>query len=100
MAITKKSEVVELIAQKSGLTKKDSGLAYDALVELVAEQLEGLEIGDVVNLPKLCKFTAVERQARQGVNPQNPEQKIEIPACKALKVSTFKSLKDIVKEVL
>ena len=100
MAITKKSEVVELMAQKSGLTKKDSELAYNALVDAVAEQLEGLEIGKVVTLPKLCKFSAVERQERQGVNPQNPEQKITIPACKALKVTTFKSLKDIVKEVL
>lgn len=100
MSITKKSEVVELIAEKSGLTKRDSESAYNALVELVAEQLEGLEIDEAVTLPKICKFTAVERKARQGVNPQNPEQKIDIPACKALKVSTFPSLKDIVKEVL
>ena len=100
MAITKKPELMELISERTEFSKKDTVEFYDALTEIVAEQLEGLALDEVVILPKLCKFSAVERGARMGVNPQNPEQKIEIPARKALKVSTFPSLKDLVKEVL
>ena len=98
--ITKKSEIVELIAEKSGFTKKDSATMYEALVEVVAEGLEGLELEENLTLPKICKFSAIRRDARVGRNPQNPEQELQIPSSKRLKITTFPSLKEMVKEIL
>ena len=74
-----KSELVSKIAEKSGLTKKDSEKALDAFVESV---METLQKGDKVQLVGFGTFEIRNRAERKGRNPQTGEE-ITIPATKA-----------------
>jgi len=73
-----------------GLSKKDAGEQYDALVELLYAEIR--RAGEVV-LPGLGKFAKKHRNARMGRNPATGEQ-IQIPAKTVLKFSVNKAAKD------
>ncbi len=90
-----KSELVTSMAEKSGLTKKDAEAALNAFIKSVEESLVKEE---KVQLVGFGTFDVRERKARQGRNPRNPEQIIEIPASKAPVFKAGKALKDIVNE--
>lgn len=86
-----KSELVTSMAEKSQLTKKDTELALNAFMESVEEALAS---GDKVQLVGFGTFEVRERKPRQGRNPRNPEQIIEIPASKAPVFKAGKTLKE------
>ncbi len=88
-----KKEMVDLIAQESQLTKKDSALALDAFVTVVQEAMKA---GDKVMLSGLGSFSVVDRQERNGINPKTL-QPITIPATKAVKFKAGKELKECAK---
>ena len=88
-----KIELITTMAEKSGLTKKDSESALKAFIESVEEALAS---GDKVQLVGFGTFETRERAARQGRNPRNPEEVIEIPASKAPVFKAGKGLKDII----
>lgn len=88
-----KAELVAKIAEKSELTKKEAELALNAFMKSVEEAL--IE-GDKVQLIGFGTFEARERAARQGRNPRNPEEVIDIPASKAPVFKAGKGFKDIV----
>lgn len=88
-----KAQLVASIAEKSGLTKKDAEAALNAFMKSVEESLVG---GDKVSLVGFGTFDVRQRKARQGRNPRNPEQVIEIPASKAPVFKAGKALKDMV----
>ena len=71
-----KAELVEFIAENADLTKADAGRALDAMIEGVTE---GLKIKGKVTLVGFGTFTAKEREARTGRNPQTGEA-VEIAA--------------------
>ena len=86
-----KPEIVNGMAEVSGMTKKDSTLALEAFVAVVTETLAS---GDDVVIAKFGKFVAMDRAARNGVNPKTREPMV-IAATKApvFKASaTFKAL--------
>ncbi len=88
-----KSELIELVAEKAGMSKKDSEKAVKAVLESITE---GLVKGDKVQLVGFGTFEVRNRKEREGRNPATGE-KIMI---KALKVPAFKpgkALKEIVK---
>ncbi|MGF7396246.1 HU family DNA-binding protein (plasmid) [Thermoanaerobacterium thermosaccharolyticum] len=87
-----KTELVSKIAEKSGLTKKDSEKALDAFVESV---METLQKGDKVQLVGFGTFEIRDRAERKGRNPQTGEE-ITIPATKA---PTFKAGAELKKAV-
>ena len=87
-----RSELISSIADKSGLTKKDSEKALAAFVESVEEQLQK---GDKIQLVGFGTFEVTERAARTGKNPQTGKE-IKIPASKAPKFKAGKALKDLV----
>lgn len=89
-----KSELVEVMAQKAELTKKDAEKALEAFQETVTEAL--IE-GDKVQLVGFGTFETIERKARIGRNPKTNEE-IQIPECKAPKFKAGKALKDAIKE--
>lgn len=62
-----KAELVEFIAENADLTKADAGRALDAMMEGVTE---GLKTKGKVTLVGFGTFTAKEREARTGRNPQ------------------------------
>ena len=87
-----RSELISSIADKSGLTKKDSEKALVAFIESVEEQLQK---GDKVQLVGFGTFEISERAARTGKNPQTGEE-IKIAASKAPKFKAGKALKELV----
>ncbi|MDJ0840443.1 MAG: HU family DNA-binding protein, partial [Acidobacteriota bacterium] len=62
-----KSELIQSIAEKSGLTKGDAGKALDATLESIMDSLAN---GDQVTLIGFGTFAVAERAAREGRNPQ------------------------------
>jgi DNA-binding protein HU-beta len=88
-----KNDVVNLISEKTGLTKTDSEKALVAFEDIVKEAMEANE---EVNLSGFAKFFVADVAERQGVNPKTGER-ITIPAHKAIKIKVGKSLKESVK---
>lgn len=85
-----KAELISAVAQKSGLTKKDSEAAIDAFMSVVEDTLSKKE---KVVLVGFGTFEVKERAARKGRNPQTKEE-ITIPASKAPVFKAGKALKD------
>ena len=86
-------ELVEAIANKSGLTKKDAENAVNAFEGVV---IETLKKADKVTLTGFGTFEARKMKARNGVNPQTGD-KIKIPARTVPKFKAGKSFKDSIK---
>lgn len=88
-----KAELVSKMAEKSGLTKKEAEVALNAFMSSVQDALVNNE---KVQLVGFGTFETRERVARQGRNPRDPEQVIDIPASKAPVFKAGKGLKDII----
>ena len=61
-----KTELVEFVAAKAGLTKADAGRALDAVLEGITN---GLKKEGKVTFVGFGTFTAKKRAAREGINP-------------------------------
>lgn len=85
-----KTQLVDLIAEKSGLSRKQSGEMLDATLDIIVEALKG---GKSVGLPGLGTLSVRETAARTGVRPGTTE-KIEIPAGKKVAFKVAVTLKD------
>ncbi|WP_416197252.1 MAG: DNA-binding protein HU-beta [Sporanaerobacter sp.] len=90
-----KSELVASMAEKSNLTKKDAESALNAFMKAVEEALSN---GEKVQLVGFGTFEVRERKAREGRNPRNPEEIINIPASKAPVFKAGKALKESVNK--
>lgn len=88
-----KTELIDAVSAKSGLTKADTDRAFKAMVEAVTEALAK---GDQVSLIGFGTFLVRERQARSGRNPRTGET-IEIAAAKIPSFKAGKALKDAVQ---
>ena len=88
-----KAELVEEVANQTGLTKKTSREAVDAVISAITDSL-GRE--EKVTLVGFGTFQVMERKARRGVNPQTRET-IQIPAKKGPKFVLGKGLREKVK---
>jgi DNA-binding protein HU-beta len=88
-----KSELVEQIAQRSGLSKDQAGEALGATIAAIEE---GLAAGEEIAITGFGKFSVAHRNAREGVNPSTG-QRIQIAATKAPRFSAGSKLKDAVK---
>lgn len=87
-----KSELVDLVAEKAEMTKKDSEKAVKAVLDSITD---GLVRGDKVQLVGFGTFEVRSRKEREGRNPATGE-KIKI---KALKVPAFKPGKALKEKV-
>lgn len=88
-----KAELVERVASKTNLTKKDVTATVEALFESVQEFLSE---GDKVQIIGFGTFEVRQRAARKGRNPQTGEE-IKIKATKVPGFKAGKALKDAVK---
>jgi DNA-binding protein HU-beta len=84
-----KADLIDAIAKKAEMTKKDAGKALDAIIESVSGALAR---GEKVTLVGFGTFDVRERKARTGVNPRT-KAKIKIPASKAPVFKAGKELK-------
>jgi len=88
-----KGDLIEQVAEKAGLTKKDSEKALSAVLESIEEALAK---GESVQLVGFGTFEARERKEREGRNPSTGE-KIKIEAMKVPAFKPGKALKDQVR---
>ncbi len=88
-----KTELVAAIAEKAGLSKKDSEKALAAFVETVETALKN---GDKIQLVGFGTFEVKERAARNGINPLT-KAPITIAASKNPVFKAGKAFKDAVK---
>lgn len=90
-----KSELLSKLSKETGTTIKESKKHLEAFLKIVEETLEK---GEPVKLIGFGSFEVRDRKARQGRNPQNPEEVIEIPASKAPVFRPSKNLKEAVNK--
>ena len=76
-----KAELVDAIAEGSGISKADSKRALDAFIDATANALKS---GDRVSLVGFGSFSVSERAERKGRNPQTGAE-ITIAAKKVVK---------------
>ena len=89
-----KAELINVLAEKVGVTKKQ---AEDMIECFVATVTTVLIKGEEVTIAGFGQFMAKTRAGRMGVNPQRPTEKIQIPSVTVPKFKAGKGLKDALK---
>ena len=87
-----KAELINAVAEKAGLSKKDTETVVNATIDVIAGTLAD---GDKVQLVGFGAFEVKSRAERTGRNPKTKEE-IKIPASKVPVFKPGKALKDIV----
>ncbi len=90
----KKSDMIELLANKTNLPKSECEKVYNAVIEMFKEQLGK---GEKVTVAGFGTFKVSERAAREGRNPATGET-IKIPASKAVSFKAGTELKSILNK--
>ncbi len=84
-----KGELVEALAKKCKLTKRDAQDALDTTFELIKKNTKR----GGVNIVGFGSWTVSKRKARMGRNPQTGDE-IKIPASKGVRFRPGKAFKD------
>ena len=87
-----KSELINAVAEKAALSKKDAENAVTAALDVITAALAE---GEEIRLVGFGTFEVKKREARMGRNPKTKEE-IQIPATKVPAFKPGKALKDIV----
>jgi DNA-binding protein HU-beta len=88
-----KSDFVDRVASKSGLSKKDAGGAVDAVISTIEDALKS---GEDVSFTGFGKFHVAQRGAREGRNPRTGES-MTIAASRVPRFTAGSGLKKAVK---
>ncbi len=88
-----KTNFINSVAEKAGLSKTDAKKAVDAFVETVSNELKA---GGKVALLGFGTFSVTEKSARKGINPQTKET-IEIAARKSVKFKAGTELSESIQ---
>jgi DNA-binding protein HU-beta len=88
-----KNELVDTVAERSGLKKNEAEKTVDAVFDAIASALRG---GDEVRIVGFGTFSVSERAASEGRNPRTGE-KMLIAASKQPKFRAGKGLKDAIR---
>lgn len=91
--IMTKDQIIDAIAQRGDLSKKQAAECLDAVLDSITMALQK---DDKVVFTGFGVFAVSQRKARQGVNPKTGA-KIQIPAMKVPKFRAGKALKDAVR---
>ena len=87
-----KSDLIDSIADNSGLSKADAGRALDGFTAAITKALQA---GESVSLVGFGTFAVKRREARSGRNPRTGET-IQIKASNNPSFKAGKALKDAV----
>lgn len=95
-----KSEVVTLISEHVGITKKEVQFVFDAMGEIIKKDLSRSGPGEF-KVPGMMKITVQRKpatKARKGINPFTGEETMfkAKPARNVVKVRPLKGLKELV----
>ena len=88
-----KNELVDAVAEESGLRKSDATKEVDAMFNSI---MKSLKQGEEVRLVGFGTFSVSQRAASEGRNPRTGE-KIQIAASKQVKFRAGKGFKDSVQ---
>lgn len=88
-----KTDLVNALADKTGMTKKDSGEALDTILDTIVDSLKR---GEKVTVTGFGTFEVRHRDQRPGRNPQTGEE-ITIAARNVAAFRAGKNLKEAVK---
>lgn len=88
-----KYDLVNMLASKTGMTKKGAADALDSILDAI---MDALRKGDKVTITGFGTYEVRQRKARVGRNPQTGEE-ITIPARKVAAFRAGKALKDAVR---
>lgn len=89
-----KAELIEAVSEHTGLAKSQVDDAIKAVLATITTELSK---GNKITLVGFGTFERRKRKGRIGVNPQNPTQKIKIPAKNAPAFSAGSELKAAVQ---
>jgi len=89
-----KQELIDALAIKLAVGKTEAENLLHGFVDVVTESLKN---GQEVNISGFGSFIVMARSARMGVNPRQPDQKIQIAATKVPKFRAGKNLKEAVR---
>jgi DNA-binding protein HU-beta len=92
--IMNKTQLIDVVATKTGLTKKAAEAAVNAVNEAITEALKA---GDKVQIIGFGTYEVKERAAREGRNPKTGA-KMTIAASKTPVFTAGKALKDAVNK--
>lgn len=90
----KKSEIIDALVEKTGLTKTEVTKVYEGTFELIKEELGK---GNDVAVSGFGTFKTVDRAERNGINPLTKEP-LKIPARKSVTFKAGSALKEIVNK--
>lgn len=90
-----KTDLVDAIAERTDLPKTKTKDFLDGFIETVEDSLSN---GGKVQITGFGSFSTSHRKARTGINPQNPDETIEIPAKTIPKFKAGKTLKEKVAD--
>jgi DNA-binding protein HU-beta len=85
-----KNDLIEAVAERTGLAKSDAARAVEALLGTITEALQR---GETVAVSGFGSFATKVRAARTGRNPRTGEP-VAIPASRAPAFKAGKALKD------
>ncbi|HIT12452.1 MAG TPA: HU family DNA-binding protein [Candidatus Pelethosoma merdigallinarum] len=85
-----KTDLVNYIAEETGLTKADASRALEAMMSGV---VKGLKEEGKVTLTGFCTYTAKNKEAKMGRNPKTGEA-VKIPARVAVTIKAGSKLKE------
>jgi DNA-binding protein HU-beta len=91
MGLTK-TGLIEKVAERTDLSKKDAGDAIEAVIWAIESELRS---GSDVSITGFGKFSVSERAARTGVNPRTGE-KMQIAAARVPRFTAGAKLKEMV----
>ena len=89
MSLTK-SQIIDALAEKTGVEKKTAEALLDCLAQLAYANAK-----DEFTVPGIGKLMVVDRKARTARNPKTGAT-LQIPAKKALKFRVAKAAKDAI----
>jgi len=85
-----KQDLIDVVSEKAGLTKKDTAAVVDTILDSIVESLKR---GEKVSFVGFGTFEAKTRKAREGRNPATGET-INIPARVVPSFKAGRALKD------
>ena len=91
--VLNKKALIDVVANKLDITKKDATVAVETVFEAISESLVN---GNKVDISGFGKFEVKTRAERTGINPATKEA-ITIPSTKAPSFKAAKALKEAVK---
>jgi nucleoid DNA-binding protein len=94
-----KSQILDIVAERSGVTRKQAGAVIDTLSEVIEAHVKKNAVGEFV-LPGLLKISTVRKpavKARKGINPFTKEEVMfkAKPATTVVKIRPLKKHKDM-----